>query len=307
MVDILMATYNGEKYIGEQINSILEQSYGNWKLIIHDDGSEDNTVEIIKSFEQKYPEKIILLEDEIKKQGAKKNFFYLIKKSHNPYIMFADQDDIWKKDKVYSAVKKIKIMEKKYPGIPLLLHGDLQVVDSTLNTIALSLFKMQKLEKNKNGFNDILVQNNATGCTMICNRMLADMCTEMPDNSIMHDWWLALIASAFGKLIYMGDAGILYRQHEKNTEGAKNVKSIKYIINKFANMSDIKKVLKLTYMQAESFKKLYGDMLSEEKREVLEAYIKMSNTSKIEKYRIIYKYGFMKSGFERKIGYMLLV
>ena len=123
----------------------------------------------------------------------------------------------------------------------------------------------------------------------------------------MHDWWMALIASAFGRLIYMGEAGILYRQHEKNTEGAKNLGSIKYIINKFSNMSDIRKMLELTYMQAESFRELYGDMLPAEKKEVLEAYIKMSDTNKIEKYRLMHRYGFMKSSLARKIGYILLV
>ena len=115
---ILMATYNGEEFIREQINSILNQTYKNWKLIIHDDGSTDNTVDIIKEYTKKYPNKIILIEDNIKCNGAKENFSHLIKiayKNFNfDYILFSDQDDIWLPNKIEVSLSKIQEMENKF-------------------------------------------------------------------------------------------------------------------------------------------------------------------------------------------------
>lgn len=305
MIDIIMATYNGEKYIREQLDSIISQSYKKWKIIIHDDGSCDNTVDIIKDYAQKYPEKIKYIDDNVKTGGAKNNFAYLLNFVTSDYIMFSDQDDVWENNKVEKAIKTIKSMERKYGDIPVLVHGDLMVVDSELNLINSSMFKMQKLNKKKSSFRDLLVQNNITGCTVIINKKLAEMGKNIPKEAIMHDWWLALIAAAFGKIGFMDNAGILYRQHENNTEGAKNIGSLKYITKKIANKTEIRNTLMLTYMQAEAFIERFGEKLELKNLGEAKAYISMKDADKIKKYSIILGYGFMKSGLIRKIGYLL--
>lgn len=307
MIDIIMATYNGEKFISTQLDSILEQNCKEWKLMIHDDGSTDSTVDIIMDYVRRYPDKIEFIDDGIKTGGAKYNFFHLLSMTESEYIMFADQDDYWEKDKVGNALAKIKHIEKKYGDIPLMLHGDLKVTDDKLNITSESLFVTQKLNKNKNKIEDILVQNNVTGCTVICNRKIINMCKVMPEEAIMHDWWLALIAASFGKIVYMGQAGILYRQHDNNTEGAINLKSIPFLIKRSLDGEKSRKSIINAYAQAEKFKEIFGDELSAEKREVLDAYLSMRTAGKLEKYRTMYKYGFMKSGLPRIIGYVLFI
>ncbi len=308
MIDILMAVCNGEKFVKEQIDSILTQTYENWRLIIHDDGSVDKTVEIIKEYEKKYPEKIKVISDGIKTGGAKYNFFHLMKLSNAEYIMLSDQDDVWEKKKVEKAYRTIKNIEKRYgKDMPILCHSDLRVVDSKLNVINESFFDMQKLDKRKNRLSDILVQNNITGCTAIMNKKVVEICHSMPDQAIMHDWWLGLIVAAFGIVYFMKNSEINYRQHEHNTEGAKDLNSPKYLLKKLLNREQIKESLNRTYTQADKFYDEYKDKLSAENREIIEGFLSIRKSNKLQKLGLIKKYGFMKSGLVRKISFVFFI
>lgn len=307
MIDILMATYNGEKFIKEQLDSILNQSFVDWKLYIHDDGSTDRTVEIINRYAADYPEQIAFVNDEKKTGGAKYNFWHLIQNSNADYIMLADQDDIWEKDKIFHAYTEMRNYERRYENVPILLHTDLKVVDENLNMMDKSFFDMQKLDKERGRFNDVLVQNNVTGCTSIMNRALKEKCKNMPEEAIMHDWWLALVASCFGVIGHIDYTDILYRQHGNNTEGAKNLKSIGYLLKKLFSKKDVREALTETYEQAARFYDEYKNEMDEDKKEVIEAYLTLSSGSKLKKYSILKKYGFMKSGFARKLGYILYI
>ncbi len=307
MIDILMATYNGEKFINIQIDSILNQTYKEWKLIIRDDGSTDKTVEIIKEYEKNYPDKVKLICDEKTSYGAKNNFFNLIKYSTSDYIMFSDQDDYWLENKVESGIKKIKKYEKKYIDTPILIHGDLKIVDKNLNVINDSMFKIQKLYGKKNKFSDYLVQNNVTGCTMIINKRLLDLCNTIPSYAIMHDWWLALVASAFGKVIFDSNPYIYYRQHDNNVEGAKDITRFNYIIGKVLNYKSIKSSLTQTNEQAKEFKKVFFNKLEKSNQIMLNEFISLQNKSKIKKIKTIIKFKFYKSGFIRNIGYFIFI
>lgn len=307
MIDILMATYNGEKYIEEQIQSILNQTYTDFKLIIHDDGSNDSTVHIIRKYAEQFPDKIQFIDDGIKTGGAKNNFFHLLKFSKAEYIMFADQDDIWKANKVKNAVRCIMEEASQSDDIPLMGYSDLIVVDERLAVINDSFFNMQNLAYDRNSFNNLLVQNIVTGCTTIFNRKLAQMCTEMPTESIMHDWWLALITSAFGRMFYMEDKDILYRQHGNNTEGAKNCKSPKYILKKMFNPRAIRAAINATYCQAEAFKKIYQGQLPKQKEYILDKYISIKYDTKIKKLKTIKENDFQKNGFIKKMVQKIMI
>ena len=218
-----MATYNGEKYISEQINSILKQTYQNWILYIHDDGSSDNTLSIIKYFSQKYPSKIIFIEDGIKKLGAKNNFFHLIKYSKSKYLMFCDQDDFWLEDKIFLTFKKIKENEELDINTPIVVYTDLSVVNKNLDIIHRS-FNKQKRITHPSSLEDILARNSITGCTLMFNRSLVNL-LFFPRESIMHDWWIGIeTLRNNGKIIYLDKPTILYRQHENNHIGVTNRK-----------------------------------------------------------------------------------
>ena len=169
-----MATYNGSKYISEQFDSLLKQTYSNWKIIVHDDNSQDNTVEIIKIYEKKHPNKIKLIDDNINPGGAKENFSYLLGKidENYHYLMFCDQDDVWLEDKIELTLGEMKAVEKNKKDIPILVHTDLKVVDYKLNTIYESMFKSQKLDyRIGDNLQHIAIENVVTGCTIMINKI----------------------------------------------------------------------------------------------------------------------------------------
>lgn len=249
MITILMATYNGEKYIAEQIDSILNQSFKDYTLLIHDDGSTDSTVELIKSYVSLHPKRIKLIEDNIKTGGPKNNFFHLMDQVDSPYIMFCDQDDIWLKDKISNAYNACKKIEKKYgENTPVLVFSDLIVTDKNLNVISESLFKMQKTEpKIAKKLNYLVYKNCVTGCTMLFNRKALNVSLPTSCNAIMHDWWVALnVLKNNGKVSFLHTKDIFYRQHGMNSVGAKSFSWIKLIRrNVFINIKE-------KYMQAKA-------------------------------------------------------
>lgn len=249
---ILMATYNGEKYISEQIDSLLNQTYQNWKLIIHDDNSKDKTVEIAKRYERKYTNKIKVIDDDTITGGAKENFSFLLENIDNDYdyIMFCDQDDFWLEHKIEITLNKMLEVEKGNINQPILIHTDLKVVDEELNIISESMFKYQKLNlNNQKNIKMISMENIITGCTMMLNKRLALFSKEIPSEAIMHDWWIAIITLKESGIIDFVDEGtILYRQHESNTIGSKKV-NVSYYLKKLLKIKEVISDYKSIYLQ----------------------------------------------------------
>lgn len=307
MIDILMAVYNGEKYIKDQIDSIINQTISNWRLVILDDCSTDSTLDILNEYRQKYPEKIVVHTNEKNSGGAKENFFKLVKFSKYNYIMFCDHDDVWKKDKIEKTYRCMLELEQKVasPQEPLLVHTDLNVVDENLKLIDQSMVKTQKLNVYDNRLCKLLTQGSVTGCTMMVNANLLNMMGEFSEEIIMHDWWASLIASAFGKMAFLNDPTILYRQHQSNQVGAKKVNSLKYILSKLLNLKEIKKSISDTYAQAGVFYETYKEILSFRQVKILEIYSNLKNYNKVKRIYCLFKYSFLKRGILRKIGQIL--
>lgn len=321
MVTILMAAHNGEKYIAGQIESILSQTEKNWKLVIHDDCSTDKTPEIAMKYSVNYPDKVNFMQLEKPSGSAKANFFSMLKYANTEYMMTCDQDDVWLTDKIEVTLEKMHVMEGKFGSdIPLLVHTDLKVVDENLNILSNSLFTLQNLSSRRNQLNHILVQNNVTGCTMMVNRALMAMVYEglkqpisqqpvpllpMQQYAIMHDWWFALVAAAFGYIDFVSGPTVLYRQHGNNEVGAKNTGSIRYNIGRLLNNKQSRSALEETYAQADCFLKVYGKMLTELQHEIIKEYCFIPEYSKIKRLRIISRYDFWKSGFYRRCGQIL--
>jgi rhamnosyltransferase len=253
-VAVLLATYNGEKYIQQQLDSIINQTYKNIKIYIHDDGSSDNTLKIINFYKKKYPAIINLLHYE-KTGSAKNNFLSLLKKTNERYVMFSDQDDYWKKDKIEKTIEQMLIIEKECNSIPVCIYTDMSVVDEKLNLMYDSFLDFMKKDPKKRGINDLLRDNVVAGCTCMINRKCIDLCNNYYDinNIKMHDWWVALIARYTGRLFFLNLKTSLYRQHSSNVVGVHNNKLIW-----------LKKIIKniLTGKQIQSSKKGIRDIIN---------------------------------------------
>lgn len=257
-IAILMATYNGEKYICQQIDSILSQTCKDWELYIHDDGSTDNTIAVVESYVEKYPNKIHLIDGK-STGGAKYNFFYMFGQVEAPYYMTCDQDDVWLDKKIELTYDKMLTIENK-ADVPCLVYTELRVVDSELNTIADTMSGYQSLDCHKRTINQFILQNSVTGCTMMVNSALRDKMLRITDidNTIMHDWWAALVAAQFGKTAFIDEPTILYRQHGDNSLGALGINKLSYIVRRVWQKKQIQESMRLGRLQAREFAKTYN-------------------------------------------------
>ncbi|HOP11093.1 MAG TPA: glycosyltransferase family 2 protein [Oscillospiraceae bacterium] len=304
---ILMATYNGEKFLAEQLDSLLRQDFQNWTLLVSDDGSKDGTITLLRDYAGRFPDKIRLIEKEKPSGGAKQNFFFLTRQAEGyRYIMYCDQDDIWKPEKIRLALEKMKALENGSPDTPCLVHTDLEVVDENLGLIAPSFIQYSGLNPRRNALSQLLTQNVVTGCTMMINRALwkwASVPTE-EDSILMHDWWFALIASAAGKIGFIPQPLILYRQHGGNAVGAKDGRGLRAVLYHLKNFNYKKhrQALIDTMIQAGQLLKLPNLQLDEREKNMLRDYANGAQTGKLRRIYITFKYRIWKSGLIRKVA-----
>lgn len=303
---ILLAAYNGKRYLPEMIESVLVQDYSGWRLILSDDGSTDGTPEILQEYARRYPEKISFHCSGYRLGNAQNHFMYLLEKFHDaPYIMFCDQDDVWHSDKISKTLAKMKEIE--IADGPAMVHTDLRVVDQELKVIHPSFLERSALRGDRMLLNQLLVQNVVTGCTMMINRSLAELaCTNIPQEGIlMHDWWLALLASACGVSGFLNEATIEYRQHTGNSVGAKDARSLRYILSRLKTY-DMAKNMRLTFGQAKEFHRCYARIMSKEQCELICSYAQLENRGGIARRWAYIRYGYWKCGLYRQIGQMIL-
>lgn len=241
-VAILMSSYNGEKYIEDQLNSIYCQSFdGELLVVVRDDGSKDGTVSILKRFEERGLRLIVG-----KNIGVIGSYLELLKiagELNCGYFMLADQDDVWLPGKIDRALNSFN-----EDGIPELYCSAMLLVDSDLQCIG-----VYSCDSDCN-IGLILMKNHATGCTVAFNKKLLDV-VAIPGRGdygmvAMHDWWLALHAAAFGRIIYDRRAYILYRQHQANQVGMKiGLSSLWYRFRRFCIGNEVSQ----RYLQAVLF------------------------------------------------------
>ncbi len=207
---ILMSTYNGEEYVREQLDSVLEQSYPDVDILVRDDGSTDDTFVILKEYEEMHPNIRAYQGENI---GVNRSFFELLQKSDAKaaYIGFCDQDDYWLPEKIERAVEKLK----RYDA-PALYCGAKTLVDENLERLS----EQQNPHVNP-GFGNAVIESVCSGCTLLMNRALADIIKErLPEDVIHHDWWCYMAACYLGELYYDENSYICYRQHSGNEVGA---------------------------------------------------------------------------------------
>ncbi len=218
-IAILLATYNGEAYLREQLESIVRQTYKDWSLYIHDDGSSDSTLQIIKDYQEK-DNRIFFINDEKKHLGPGLGFMSLLESIDSKLYMFCDQDDVWLDNKIeisYNSYVDIKDHEQ----IPVVVHSDVSVVDENLNIIAQSYWKEINLNPDKiNKFPYFCVCVYTNGNTMLFNEKAKELCFPLFNGPIMHDRYVSSnVLKAKGIVLAVHKPLVLYRQHGANVCG----------------------------------------------------------------------------------------
>ena len=309
MVVILLAVYNGEMYLRAQLDSIIAQSHQNWQLLISDDVSTDNSSMIITEYIDKYKERITLLPSHTRYGSARDNFFHLLSQANGKYYLFCDQDDIWITEKITDTLREMKRIEALYSSkAPLLVFSDLCVVDNKLNILESSFMRYSALKGDRVALHQLLIQNVVTGCTMMINDALRVQSLPPVDTSniLMHDWWIALVAAAFGEIAFLDAQTVLYRQHGNNSVGAKNVTNINYIVKKLFNYkSEVLGAFLATQKQASCFANAYRNKLSDCQLRLINGYSELYRLNKWNRLRYMYKNNLFKYGFSRKIAQII--
>lgn len=257
-VCVLMSTYNGEKYVREQIDSILNQKNVEVFICIRDDGSSDSTFEILKSYEEKCSNVLVLQGNNI---GAEKSFYELIhyvceKNFDYLYYAFSDQDDIWENVKLLKAVDCLKQYE---PSLPNLYYSNLHVIDEN------GKFLYDKFSNGyvRNSKKQIMAEICAWGCTCVFNSAALEYMNDMyQKNNDYHDNWITWICAFLGNVYYDNNAYIKYRQHGNNASGQvkKGISFFATQIKKLFFINDMKPVYEL---RARLFLELYADKMEE--------------------------------------------
>ena len=271
-VQILLSTYNGEKYLEEQIKSILNQQDVELSLLIRDDGSKDSTIKII--------EKIAKEDSRVKfytgnNLGPARSFMNLLKQSDKncEYYDFADQDDAWNQKKIINAINMIKTKENE----PSLYLSALEIVDANLNKIE------TKLVEGNFCLEGEIIKNFATGCTMVLNKKLLDIINSYePKYLIMHDSWITRVCYAIGgNVIIDQNSYIKYRQHSNNTLGYKD-NGLQKLIRQF-KIAFVNKISMRANIATE-LKNGYSELLTEDAKELINNLINYRTDKKAKKW-----------------------
>ena len=308
MIDILLATYNGGRFLREQLDSLLHAIPEDARVLVQDDGSTDDTSAILLAHAQAHPNVICLVEGPAHEKSAKGNFMSLLCISDAEYIFFCDQDDVWEPDKMLKSLNRMRAGEERFgKDCPLLVHTDLAVVDAALDPIAPSFWRYQNLDASP-ALNRLLVQNSVTGCTVLINKPLKALMQKAPAGGLlMHDWWAALIAASMGHILPVDEPLIRYRQHGKNQLGASGFDPVRDAKKAAAGDGGFRQRILDTMAQAKAFCTAYEDLLPESAWHAVYRYAHLSMHKKPLRMLMLLRFGYLKKGFLRILGQLYYI
>lgn len=279
-ISVVMATYNGAKYLEKQLDSILKQSYAANELVVSDDHSTDGTQDILN----KHADLVVYQNKNAR--GVISNFKYAASKANSAnYLAFSDQDDIWLSEKLLLCIKALKSIETE--KLPCLVYSDPIVINSKDEVISESLWSILGFNQYEHKLPTILFGNPAGGCTMLVNPELAKYISTIPDDCLMHDAWLTLVAYTFGKALVLPEPVLKYRQHETNVTFSEAYK-------KQSRANRVLSEIKLSFkgksdLFSEQFifvRKFYNHFIADltpDKKVIIESFLKLENKSYLHK------------------------
>lgn len=284
IVDIVCSLYNGARYLPEFADSLRRQTHTDWRLWMRDDGSTDETARTARLLADADP-RMRLLTDATARRGVTASFGWLVDQvpSDASFIMFADQDDVWLADKIERTLGAMRRAGGERAQ-PMLVHTDLVVVNEALDTIHESFWRFAGIDPTATSMNRIAVRNVVTGATAMINRALRELAAPIPADAVLHDWWCACVAAAFGKVVAVSQPTILYRQHGANTVGARrwdfHFRDLPSALARARDgAAEFRRGLAGTAAQARAMLARYEDRLSDADRRFLAAYAEIPRRS----------------------------
>ncbi|MCR4843267.1 MAG: glycosyltransferase family 2 protein [Eubacterium sp.] len=319
---VLLATYNGEKYISRQLSSIAgQQGASEFSVYVHDDGSTDGTVRALEDFRdsvwREAPREgteagtagrgeFVILEGP-PTGSSRDNFFYLVNNVSADYYFFSDQDDEWEPHKMARCEAAMAAEEERVGADrPILVFSDGKVISEEGRELAESLCRYQSFDPRRTDCRRLIIRNVVTGCSVMINDKCAEYMRrvdgDLYSGIVMHDWWAALIAARFGRIVYIDEPLVRYRQHADNVQGARVVGSPRYLREKLPG-GGIAASLREKEEQTELFLRVYHQR--REGNEVEYEFARLHSRPKPARLRFYFRHRVFKSGFLRNVGLVL--
>ncbi len=306
-IAILLATYNSGRYLSQMLSSLVNQTVHDFICYIHDDGSSDNTLEVVSDYVKAHGDRFVLMEDGAAHLGAKGNFFHLLKNVEADVYFFADADDVWIKDKMERSIKALEALSGENKE-PVAVYTDMYVTDEKLNVTAGSFIRALGRDPYYHKYTEIIMDNPAAGCSLCFNRACRDAAVMANDGGDgffkvtelveMHDVWVLMTAALLGRVGVVDEPLVYYRQHGDNEMGAKrDSMAVKLFKNISGFLNGSIKGDKAAYYK--NAKDLAGAALllegvPEEKRAVLKGFAELEKMSKLQRIAFLKRNGFRR-------------
>lgn len=309
-VEVALATFQSERFLRQQLDSLFAQTEQGFTVLIADDGSRDATVEIIAEYARRYPGRIRVVAHDRQAGGALGNFARLIDHATADHLFLCDHDDVWLPNKIELSLARMALLADTHGDeVPLLVHTDLVVVDENLKSLGSSFFRYQNLDPTRNDVLSLLTANVASGCAMVVNRALYERARPIPPEALMHDHWLTLVAATFGAIACVEEATILYRQHDNNVVGAKGSGAASLIRRAFLTLfsDDRERIIRRYSRQAAVLVQRYGSEMNDDIRRAATTLAEIWSVSRWRRFGQLWVNGLALSGFVRNVGLLIVV
>ncbi len=299
-LQIVMAVYQGERFLDRQIRSIADQLSEDVQLLIGDDHSSDSTPFIAERWAKAYPGKIIFFpfKDNV---GPRKNFDRLLELTDAETVMLADQDDLWQPGKIGASMQKIRELEDEFgKETPCMVFCDPEVIDDTGRMLAPSWKELVGISKESYRLEALLCRHAYLGCTMTMNRALIDLAAPIPDEAGMHDYWISLAATVFGKIGEAAGPLLSYRVHGKNFVGARSYDKAWFMHEWKKNPQFIihtQQRIVRSYGRAFIFFHRYRSMMDDRTKQIFQDFLELQQLPYIQEVYSRIKHGFLEQTF----------
>jgi glycosyltransferase involved in cell wall biosynthesis len=309
-VDVLLAVYNGERYLPLLLDSLLAQTIQGFRMVVSNNRSSDETRAVLERYRERFSSRLCVLPMPEAHLSAHANFARVTEAGDAPYVMYADADDVWHPDKIERTLQAMRAGERQYgPEVPLLVHSDLRVVDEELRCLAPSFWRYQFVDPRRTELRQLILQNCVTGCTTMLNRALFNLGRPIPADACVHDHWYALVASAFGRIVPISQPLIEYRQHGANVTGAKKW-GLPYVVSRARHLyaeNGTRQTIDRNILQAGAFLARYETRLSPTQKRVVENFAAIRRHGVVARRYSLVRNRFWKAGVVRNVGLFLAI
>lgn len=306
--EIILATYNGERYIGALLDSLLDQNTQDFSLLVRDDGSRDSTVALLNSFKLRFGSRMRLMPAGVATGSPTRNFAILMAETTADFILFCDQDDVWLPNRVAATVELLTLAERQHgKDCPVFAFNDLIPVDAALKPLSDSFWRFKKIAPgNASNLAKSILTTSILGCSSGINRALAQKSLPISPKATNHDWWALHVAALFGAVVWSAEKTVLYRLHGSNASNQTKVSWAGYLKRRDKSNA-VKRGLIKKSEHVGGLLSAYEETMPHDKKMLLQAFCNLQNLDFIKRRFSILRWGFLYPDALRSLLFLIKV